>query len=170
MAVELPADHRAAGAPDGIRLGDFDPNLHADRVRRLMIAAFSDDFRPRAEPLIAWRTRLIDRPDFDAGLWPLAWEARADASGAARERLVGAVLAYDYGDIGWVQGLAVAADRRRRGIGLALLQETFARFAVRGQRSVRLGVDAGNETGALRLYERAGMRQEQRTDLYVRSL
>jgi ribosomal protein S18 acetylase RimI-like enzyme len=170
MAVDLPPGYRAPGVPDGIRIGDFAADLHADRVRRLMIAAFSDDFRPRAEPLTAWRARLVDRPDFDAGLWPLALESRADASGAVRERLVGAVIAYDYGDVGWVQGLAVAADRRRRGIGLALLQEAFARFSAREQQRVHLGVDSGNETGALRLYERAGMRQEQRTDLFVRSV
>jgi len=170
MAVELPPGYRAPGAPGGIRIGDFVADLHADRVRRLMIAAFSDDFRPRAEPLTAWRARLIDRSDFDAGLWPLAWESRTDASGTVRERLVGAVIAYDYGDVGWVQGLAVAADRRRRRIGLGLLQEAFARFSAREQQLVHLGVDSGNETGALRLYERAGMHQEQRTDLYVRSV
>jgi ribosomal protein S18 acetylase RimI-like enzyme len=170
MAVELPSGYRARAAPAGVRIGDFAADLHADRVRRLMIAAFSDDFRPRAEPLTAWRARLVDRADFDGGLWPLAWEARTDGPAAARERLIGAVIAYDYGDVGWVQGLAVATDRRRRGIGLALLQEAFARFSAREQHLVHLGVDAGNETGALRLYERAGMHQEQRTDLYVRSV
>ena len=35
---------------------------------------------------------------------------------------------------------------------------TFAEFLRRGERRVALGVDAQNETGATRLYERLGMR------------
>jgi ribosomal protein S18 acetylase RimI-like enzyme len=46
---------------------------------------------------------------------------------------------------------------RRRGLGLALLQHAFTEFWRRGERTVALGVDAENPTGATRLYERAGM-------------
>jgi ribosomal protein S18 acetylase RimI-like enzyme len=42
-------------------------------------------------------------------------------------------------------------------VGAALLRDAFARFWERGERSVGLGVDAANDTGAFRLYERAGM-------------
>ena len=42
-------------------------------------------------------------------------------------------------------------------MGAALLADTFARFWERGEHSVGLGVDAANDTGAFRLYERAGM-------------
>ena len=34
---------------------------------------------------------------------------------------------------------------------------SFARFWERGEHSVGLGVDAASDTGAFRLYERAGM-------------
>jgi ribosomal protein S18 acetylase RimI-like enzyme len=173
MAIMLPANFTAPPPPAGVRIGDFDPAAHADSVRRLMTAAFSDDFRRRAEPLVDWRARLIERSDFDPLLWSLAWETLGSATGATgpgRERLCGAAIAYDYGEIGWIQGLAVRADRRGRGIGLALLRESFSRFAARGQKDVQLGVDAGNETGALRLYERAGMSRQQQVDLYVRGI
>jgi ribosomal protein S18 acetylase RimI-like enzyme len=43
---------------------------------------------------------------------------------------------------------------------LALLQHSFAEFYRRGMRRVGLGVDAQNLTGALRLYERAGMHSD----------
>jgi mycothiol synthase len=46
---------------------------------------------------------------------------------------------------------------RRQGMGAALLADAFGRFWERGERSVGLGVDAANDTGAFRLYERAGM-------------
>jgi ribosomal protein S18 acetylase RimI-like enzyme len=48
---------------------------------------------------------------------------------------------------------------------MALLKRAFLNFYERGKRYVVLGVDAGNSTGATRLYERAGMRVVRR---YVR--
>jgi ribosomal protein S18 acetylase RimI-like enzyme len=60
-------------------------------------------------------------------------------------------------DMGWVGTLGVLRPWRRRGLGLALLQHSFARLYERGQRKVGLGVDAQSLTGATRLYEKAGM-------------
>jgi mycothiol synthase len=42
-------------------------------------------------------------------------------------------------------------------VGAALLADAFKRFWDAGERSVGLGVDAASDTGAFRLYERAGM-------------
>ena len=42
-------------------------------------------------------------------------------------------------------------------MGAALLRDSFGRFWERGERSIELGVDTANDTGAFRLYERAGM-------------
>jgi len=58
---------------------------------------------------------------------------------------------------GWVQVLFTRRPWRRQGVGAALLRDAFGRFWERGERSVGLGVDAANATGAFRLYERAGM-------------
>jgi ribosomal protein S18 acetylase RimI-like enzyme len=60
--------------------------------------------------------------------------------------------------LGWIGDLAVRDAWRGRGIGEALLRAAFRLFADRGLTHARLNVDAGNATGALRLYERAGMR------------
>ena len=62
---------------------------------------------------------------------------------------------------GWATGagsgaLGVRPAWRRRGLGLALLHESFRRFADRGETTAALGVDSENPTGATRLYERAG--------------
>ena len=59
--------------------------------------------------------------------------------------------------LGWVNILGVRPAYRRRGLAIALLQHVFAHFASRGLTTVGLGVDAENPTGAVRLYERAGM-------------
>jgi ribosomal protein S18 acetylase RimI-like enzyme len=60
-------------------------------------------------------------------------------------------------------------EYRQRGLGQTLLQHTFAEFARRGFTAVGLGVDAENPTGAVRVYERAGMRVE-RTNLVFEKL
>ncbi|MNC98740.1 hypothetical protein D3C83_167960 [compost metagenome] len=54
---------------------------------------------------------------------------------------------------------------------MALLMHSFGEFYRRGHRKTGLGVDASNLTGALRLYERAGMhvfRQYDRYELELR--
>jgi ribosomal protein S18 acetylase RimI-like enzyme len=61
-------------------------------------------------------------------------------------------------DYGFVRQLAVAPAHRGRGLALALLHECFRLHAARGLPATVLGVDAGNPTGALGLYEKAGMR------------
>ena len=59
---------------------------------------------------------------------------------------------------GVVASLAVRPAWRHRGLGLALLRNALGEFRRRGCASVELLVDSESLTGALRLYERAGMR------------
>ena len=42
-------------------------------------------------------------------------------------------------------------------MGAGLLGDAFGRFWARGEHSVGLGADAASDSGAFRLYERAGM-------------
>jgi mycothiol synthase len=60
-------------------------------------------------------------------------------------------------ELGWVDILGVLPAYRRRGLAIALLQHVFRHFAALGLEQVALSVDAENPTGAVRLYERAGM-------------
>jgi hypothetical protein len=46
---------------------------------------------------------------------------------------------------------------RKQGVGAGLLMDCFGRFWERSEQRVGLGVDAASDTGAFRLYERAGM-------------
>jgi ribosomal protein S18 acetylase RimI-like enzyme len=65
-----------------------------------------------------------------------------------------------------VNELGVRNPWRRRGLGLALLRHAFAELGRLGADRVGLGVDAENVTGALRLYERAGMHVTRRYDTW----
>jgi ribosomal protein S18 acetylase RimI-like enzyme len=59
---------------------------------------------------------------------------------------------------------------RRRGLGEALLRSAFDALHARGFRRAGLGVDAENATGAVALYERAGMHVVRRADNWVLDL
>ena len=60
------------------------------------------------------------------------------------------------------------AEHRRTGLGTALLTHAFAEFQRRGRLRAGLGVDAESTTGAVRLYERAGMSVQWRWDIWER--
>ena len=66
--------------------------------------------------------------------------------------------------------LAVRPASRRAGLGLALLESGFAALWRRGHTRVGLEVDSENETGATRLYERAGMKVTRRYATYEKVL
>lgn len=77
---------------------------------------------------------------------------------------------FDDPEMGWVGTLGVRRPWRKRGLGLALLRHSFNEFYRRGLRKVGLGVDAENLTGALHLYESAGMHVHQAFDQYEKEL
>jgi len=59
---------------------------------------------------------------------------------------------------GWVDKLGVLERFRGLGLGKLLLQWGIAHAAQKGYKTVGLGVDTGNESGALQLYENQGFR------------
>src|SRR5437016_14577840 len=59
---------------------------------------------------------------------------------------------------------------RSKGLGMALLRQSFVEFYRRGSRKARLGVDSQNLSGATRLYERAGMHKAHESYNYEKEL
>jgi ribosomal protein S18 acetylase RimI-like enzyme len=99
-------------------------------------------------------------------LWLLAWDG---------DEVAGQVwaVARDEGgsvEVGLVEDLSVRMPWRGRGLAAALLAEIFRLLGERGCRITRLFVDVQNTTGALGVYERAGMRMERRIEAFARSL
>lgn len=62
---------------------------------------------------------------------------------------------------GFVKDLVVRESWRGRGLGEALMRDALKVFTHRGARSVQLKVH-GDNNGAVRLYERIGMRVVER--------
>ena len=71
---------------------------------------------------------------------------------------------------GWVGALGVRRAWRGRGLGKALLLQSFGEFHRRGLPRASLGVDADSPTGATRLYEQAGMHVELEQIVFEKAL
>jgi ribosomal protein S18 acetylase RimI-like enzyme len=59
---------------------------------------------------------------------------------------------------GWCENISTRAAWRGKGVASALICRALHTLAGRGMTEAALGVDAMNETGALRLYETMGFR------------
>jgi mycothiol synthase len=163
MTIDLDEDVPEAPTPAGLEIRTFRLEADEETMFATMREAFADHFRTSDEPFEAWKGRLLGHPNFTPELWWLAWDTGAGEA-------AGGLIAYDHGDLGWIQGLGVRAPWRRRGLGAALLTHAFAAFKARGQERVDLGVDAEGATRPLRLYERAGMQARVAYELYARRL
>jgi ribosomal protein S18 acetylase RimI-like enzyme len=102
---------------------------------------------------------------FDPTLWFVAMDGEEIAGiSLCRDR------SFNDPDVGWVSTLGVRRPWRKRGVGLALLRQSFGELYRRGKHKVGLGVDAENLTGALRLYENAGMHIHQAFDRFEKEI
>ena len=111
--------------------------------------AFADAWAATQRDFESWSKFNLESDRFDPTLWCVVRAGNELAAGTI-------CTAGTYGG-GWVQTLFTRRPWRRQGVGAALLADAFARFWERGERSVGLSVDAASDTGAFRVYERAGM-------------
>jgi mycothiol synthase len=169
MLIEMDAPVPEPEFPEGITLRTFNQETDAEAVYRADTEAFRDHFSfvemPFEEGFKRFKHFMIEHEEFDPTLWYLAM---------AGDQIAGFNLcrprSYDDPEMGWVGELGVLRPWRKHGIGLALLRYSFNEFYRRGRRKVGLGVDAQNLTGALRLYESAGMHVQQAFDQYEKEL
>jgi mycothiol synthase len=149
MRIELEAPPRAPEWPDGLRVVPFNPERDALEFHAAHEEAFADhwDYTPR--DFESWWKLTLAGERFDPALWCVV---RAGDEIAAGTRATGDT----YGG-GFIHALFTRRPWRRQGVGAALLADSFGRFWERGEHRVGLGVDAASDTGAFRLYERAGM-------------
>jgi len=160
MRIELDGELPEPAWPDGLTPRSAERG-EEERVYEAHMDSFADHWDFRRQPFEVWRAYSTNAHRYDPSLWWLV----EDGDELAAISLNG----WDFsGDpqSGWIQVLGVRPQWRKRGLGTALLLHSFRDFRERGATKVGLGVDAENTTGALRLYERAGMRQVRRSELY----
>jgi mycothiol synthase len=161
MAADLRSPSSPSSPPSGIDLRRFRPGLDEGPVYAADQEAFAEHFLFTPHSFEEWRLRHLERPGADVALWRLAWDG---------EELAGFVTAAELDDGGVIGDLAVRRPWRGRGIGRALLGVAFAALRERGQTVVRLYVDERNVTGAVRVYEAAGMHAARHFDVLEKSL
>ncbi len=161
MEIEMNEAPLAPIWPEGIELRPYVPECDERLVFDLIDKAFMDHWGHIPGRFEEFRHWTIERENFDPSLWFVAYDG---------EQAVGGALCIDEGEHGWVDDLAVLRPARGKGLGAALLLHAFGEFYRRGQRKVGLGVDSQNLTGALRLYERAGMKKIKENISYEKEL
>ena len=165
MVADLAEEPPEPEWPEGIlvrtRSGEEDDRA-AYEVQRETFADQGDDYV--AETFQDW-LHWVKREPFDPALWFLAF----DTDELAGISLCRSEWAGD-DELGWVSVLGVRRPWRREGLGSALLHHSFRELRARGCKRVGLGVRADNATGAVRLYERVGMRLEGRQVWYEKAL
>jgi mycothiol synthase len=149
LRIELQAPPPAPHWPDELRVVAFDPQGDALEFHAAHQEAFADHWEHTPRDFESWSKGHLESERFDPTLWCVV---RAGDEIAAGTICTGGT----YGG-GFVHALFTRRPWRKQGVGAALLGDCFARFWERGEHSVGLGVDAASDTGAFRLYERAGM-------------
>jgi mycothiol synthase len=161
MEINLTAPPAPANFPTGIELRPFIKDEHARAVLDAQNESFRDHWSNQDETYEKWAPRKFGRKEFDPSLWMIAWDGDQIA-GFSQNRY--------RGGIGWIGILGVRRLWRKRGLGEALLLHSFAEFYQRGMKTIGLGVDAQNPTGATRLYQKVGMRAVSEFVFYEKEL
>jgi len=169
MRINMDTPPIAPEWPAGITLRTYNPETDLASVYRADDDSFRDHYgyveMPFEEGLERFKHFMTGYEGFDPTLWFLAMDG---------DEIAGICLcrehAYDNPDVGYINTLGVLRAWRKRGIGLALLRHAFCELYRRGQRKAGLGVDAENLTGALHLYENAGMHVHQAFDRFEKEI
>ena len=169
MLIDVDETPPAPVWPEGLTIRTYNPETDAEAVFRADQDIFRDHFgfveEPFEEGFQRFKHHMTEYEGFDPSIWWLAFEG---------DQLAGICLcrphSYDDLDLGYVSSLGVRRPWRKRGLGLAFLRQAFGEFYRRGKRKVGLGVDAKNLTGALRLYEKAGMHVHMQFDMFEKEI
>jgi len=161
MEIKLDGKPAEPEPPAGVTIRPYRPREDDAELHAMHQEAFAEHWEFTPEPLEDWLRSRLGRSDYHPSLWRLAVEDGA---------IAGAALCFGEDGYGWVLDLAVRPASRKGGLGLALLRSGFAALFERGHTHVGLEVDSENETGATRLYERAGMRVTRRYATYEKEL
>jgi mycothiol synthase len=148
MEIVLEGPPPEPKVPEGIELRPFIKGEHDVSVWQAHNEAWRDHWGSHDVTLEEWQRSRFDDPEFDPTLWQIAWDGDEVAGFSLNRYRMG---------IGWIRTLGVRRPWRKRGLGEALLLHSFGEFYRRGTKTIGLGVDAQNPTGATRLYQKVGM-------------
>jgi len=148
MEIVLESPPSEPKFPTGIEVRPFLKGEHDVALWQAQNEAWRDHPGSHDVTFEEWKRSRFDDPEFDSTLWQIAWDGEEVAGFSLNRYRMG---------IGWIRTLGVRRPWRKRGLGKALLLQSFNEFYGRGTKTIGLGVDAQNPTGATRLYKKVGM-------------
>ena len=151
------ADASLGDPPDGLAARPIDVDRDAAAVEALDARCFAGAFGYERQPIDVWRREHLD---------PALAASTLVEDGDA---VVGFSILLP-GDPPWIEILAVAPERRRRGLATWLLRRAFADLRAAGADRVKIAVDGGNAHGAPHLYAAVGMREHRSFGIVERAL
>jgi mycothiol synthase len=164
LRIELRPDQPFPSAPPAVTLQAFDPTSDADWVdwHATLVGSFAEHWGFEAMSLPSFRDSVVaeDDPEFERWRFGVLDGRRVGICQASGR------FAAEGG--GWIRNLGVLPAARGRGIARFLLEHVLASYAADGRRWAGLGIDTENVSGALRLYESAGMRPWTQVDAFRR--
>lgn len=150
LREHMAGDTDAFELPDGVEATQLELEPNLELLHRLEMESFKDHFGWVPVSFSDWRTeRLADDLADPAGnfvLFENGEPAGYVVYSRNRENIEG----------GYIDKLGVLEQYRGRGYGELLLRMGIVYSAALGNTSIGLGVDSGNESGALKLYEKVG--------------
>jgi ribosomal protein S18 acetylase RimI-like enzyme len=166
LRIDFDGGFPVPSAPAGVALEGFDAGSDRDWAdwHEILFASFADHWGFEEVSFGAWREAIAAEEDPEFARWRFATvDGRRAGICQASGRFVS-----EGG--GWIRYLGVMSYARGRGIGRYLLESALASYAADGRSWAGLGVDTGNVSGALRLYESAGMRPWMQIDAFRRRI
>jgi len=155
MGIDLPEEIPEPQWPEGITVRIYSgEEAEAREIKDLLDLAYAEEFHHKPATFENWSRFMFEDPMFDREVWFVA---------VAEDKIVAAALNWDEG---YVKDLVVHPEWRGRGLGKALMYETFGAFKRRGLPRVTLKTDSNNPTDAWRLYERVGMAKERTYEIF----
>ncbi len=165
MVTELDEQPVVPDLPAGITIRPFNPETEMEAIYLTFVETFKDHYgfipQPFEKGFAEFKHNFIEDPLYDPQYWFVAMDG---------DQMVGMCICriedVEDAESGWVNELGVRREWRKHGLGYAMLKQAFAAFYAAGKKRAGLGVDASSLTGALRLYERAGMRAARQFNQY----
>ena len=163
LRIDLDGSIESKTLPDGLVIRDFVPGADDRAVFDVIETAFAEWSDGERETFEDWHAATIGRTDVEP------WQVLL-VEDVGRARIVGAAVTIDYANAeeGWIEQIAVERADRGRGLGRALLHESFRRYRELGR--ARCGVATDSRTGALELYQHVGMKIDRSYTRYAKRL
>ncbi|HEY1133395.1 MAG TPA: GNAT family N-acetyltransferase [Nocardioides sp.] len=155
--------------PDGLRIRGYDPETDEDALRLVHNEVFRDHPGSSAWTAPEWHQWVSGARSFRPGLTFLAVEEGGGIAGYVQAEEYDAVREVTGLREAWVARVGTTRAHRGRGLASVLLRRTLEECRLAGFDRAALDVDSANPTGALGVYERAGMTLETHWTNYRRT-